>query len=122
MHQPDEYIHNGFKVGPNYSPPPAPVAQNWIDANDVRVRKQSDDLSKWWVVFKDPVLESLICSAYQQNLSLRVAACRVLEARAQMMIDAGNLFPQTQTATGSYTRNVFSEKIANRPANGKTVV
>ncbi|MGO8750549.1 MAG: efflux transporter outer membrane subunit [Thermoguttaceae bacterium] len=115
----NEYIHNGFKVGPNYSPPPAPVAQNWIDANDVRVRKQSDDLSKWWVVFKDPVLESLICSAYQQNLSLRVAACRVLEARAQMMIDVGNLFPQTQTATGSYTRNVVSDKVANSPFGEK---
>ena len=115
----NEYIHNGFKVGPNYSPPPAPVAQNWIDANDVRVRKQSDDLSKWWVVFKDPVLESLICYAYQQNLSLRVAACRVLEARAQMVIDVGNLFPQTQTATGSYTRNVVSDKVANSPFGEK---
>src|SRR5258708_899525 len=40
-----EYVHNGFKVGPNYSPPPAPVAQNWIDSADPRVRNESDDLS-----------------------------------------------------------------------------
>jgi NodT family efflux transporter outer membrane factor (OMF) lipoprotein len=110
-----EYVHNGFKVGPNYRTPPAPVAQNWIDADDKRLRNDSDDLSKWWGVFKDPVLDSLIGCAYRQNLSLRVAAFRVLEARAQMLIDVGNLFPQTQTITGDYTRNVISKKIANVP-------
>src|SRR5437762_2040811 len=66
-----DYIQNGFKVGPNYGRPPAPVAQDWIDAADVRVRKDSDDLSQWWTVFTDPVLDSLVCSAYQQNLTLR---------------------------------------------------
>jgi hypothetical protein len=40
-----EYIHNGFKVGPNYSRPPAPVAEDWIDTADPRLRKESDDLS-----------------------------------------------------------------------------
>jgi len=108
-----EYIHNGFKVGPNYGRPPAPVAREWIDAADVRVRSEADDLSKWWTVFNDPVLNSLVCSAYQQNLSLRVAGFRVLEARAQMLIDVGNLLPQTQAMTGSYTRNALSRETAN---------
>lgn len=113
-----DYLHNGFKVGPNYSPARAAVARNWIDADDVRVRNQRDDLSKWWAVFNDPRLDSLISYAYQQNLSLRVAACRVLEARAQLAIDAGNLFPQTQTMTGSYTNNVLSREGANPLASG----
>ena len=38
-----EYVHNGFKVGPNYKRPPAPVAQHWIDAGDVRVRSEEAD-------------------------------------------------------------------------------
>ncbi len=42
-----QYIQNGFKVGPNYGRPPAPVAENWIDAPDPRVRKESGDLSRW---------------------------------------------------------------------------
>ena len=46
-----EYVRNGFKVGPNYQKPPAPVAREWIDAADKRVRSESDDLSKWWTVF-----------------------------------------------------------------------
>jgi NodT family efflux transporter outer membrane factor (OMF) lipoprotein len=113
-----QYVHNGFKVGPNYCRPPAPVAPQWIDANDVRVKSASDDLSKWWTVFNDPVLNSLICFAYQQNLSLRVAGFRVLEARAQLLIDTGNLFPQTQTMNGDYTRNALSRETANPLATG----
>src|SRR5271163_1472824 len=64
-----EYVHNGFKVGPNYQTPDAAVAGNWIDASDKRVRSESDDLSKWWTVFNDPVLNELICDAYRQNLT-----------------------------------------------------
>jgi NodT family efflux transporter outer membrane factor (OMF) lipoprotein len=112
-----EYIENGFKVGPNYGKPPAPVAKEWIDADDQRVRKQSDDLSQWWTVFKDPVLDSLICYAYRQNLSLRVAGMRVLEARAQLAIDTGSLLPQTQTSTGDFKWNGLSEKTANNFLN-----
>jgi NodT family efflux transporter outer membrane factor (OMF) lipoprotein len=109
----DEYVYNGFKVGPNYSRPPAPVAQNWIDATDPRVRTESDDLSHWWKVFNDPALNDLICFAYMQNLTLREAGFRVLEARAQLGIAVGSIFPQTQTATGSYSWNAVSRETAN---------
>src|SRR5262249_5576021 len=109
-----EYVHNGFKVGPNYGRPPAPLAHDWIDAADVRLRKDSDDLSKWWTVFNDPILDSLITFAYQQNLTLRAAAFRVLQARAELAIADGNLFPQTLQMNGDYTRNALSEEVANR--------
>ena len=35
---PLEYVRNGFKVGPNYQPAPAPVAAHWIDASDAQLR------------------------------------------------------------------------------------
>jgi NodT family efflux transporter outer membrane factor (OMF) lipoprotein len=108
-----DYVHNGFKVGPNYERPPAPVAKNWIDSEDVRVRSETDDISQWWKVFNDPALDSLICLAYQQNLTLREAAFRVLQARGQLGISVGNLFPQTQTMNGSYTRSAISIETAN---------
>jgi hypothetical protein len=63
-----EYVRNRFKVGPNYQKPAAPVAEHWIDANDVRVRSKTDDISHWWTVFRDPVLDRLIADAYRQNL------------------------------------------------------
>jgi NodT family efflux transporter outer membrane factor (OMF) lipoprotein len=103
-----EYVHNGFKVGPNYHTPPASVAPQWIDAADVRVRSDSDNLSQWWKVFNDPTLEDLICHAYRQNLSLREAGFRVLQARAEYGFTVGELFPQSQTVSGSYTRSATS--------------
>jgi NodT family efflux transporter outer membrane factor (OMF) lipoprotein len=114
----EEYVHNGFKVGPNYGKPAAPVAREWIDAGDKRVRStESEDLSKWWTVFHDPVLDSLICYAYGQNISLRVAGFRILQARAQLGIDVGNLFPQTQQAVGDYRRTGLSRETANNFLN-----
>ncbi len=44
--RPSEYVHNGFKVGPNYCPPDAAVAANWIDADDMRVRNDSRRLEQ----------------------------------------------------------------------------
>jgi NodT family efflux transporter outer membrane factor (OMF) lipoprotein len=106
---PGEYLRNCFKVGPNYCPPTALVAKQWIDAADVRVRSQSDDLSRWWMVFNDPVLNNLIACAYRQNLTLREAGYRVLESRYQLAIAKGEIFPQLQTASGSYRRSGASQ-------------
>jgi len=109
-----EYIHNGFKVGPNYGRPAAPVAKGWIDATDKRVRSESVEDRQWWTTFNDPVLNDLIQSAYQQNLTLREAGFRVLEARAQLGIAVGQMFPQTQVNTGDYSANAVSLNVANR--------
>jgi NodT family efflux transporter outer membrane factor (OMF) lipoprotein len=115
-----DYVHNGFKVGPNYAKPAAAVSPNWIDASDQRVRNDSDDLCKWWTVFKDSALDSLICCAYRQNLTLREAGMRVLEARAQLAIATGTIFPQSQYMSGDYTRGVFSRKTAGQSTSAIT--
>lgn len=107
-----EYLHNGFKVGPNYSRPAAPVADQWLDAQDPQLSAQQND-PLWWRTFQDPVLEDLVHSTYRQNLSLRVAGLRILEARAQRAIVAGELFPQSQQLFGEYARNGIS---ANGPS------
>lgn len=99
-----EYFHNDCKVGPDYKPPCAPIANQWIDANDKRVRTEHDDLAGWWTVFDDSLLNELICRAYRQNLTLREAGFRIMAARAQLGIVRGEFFPQTQNATGSYRR------------------
>jgi NodT family efflux transporter outer membrane factor (OMF) lipoprotein len=99
-----QYFHNDFKVGPDYTPPCAPVAHNWIDANDQRVRTTNDDLAGWWTVFGDPLLNDIILRAYNQNLTLREAGYRIMAARAQLGIANGEFFPQSQTANGAYKR------------------
>ncbi|HIQ23189.1 MAG TPA: efflux transporter outer membrane subunit [Planctomycetes bacterium] len=103
-----EWWRNGLKVGPDYRRPPAPVAEEWMDANDPNVKPQGTDYSYWWSVFGDPILNDLVYEAYQQNLPLKIAGLRVLEARAQLGVAAGNLFPQQQQFGGTYTRTKIS--------------
>ena len=104
-----EWWSNGFKVGPNYCPPDAKVADCWIDASDPHLRGGPEDNVCWWTAFGDPTLDRLVAEASQQNLTLKMAGFRILEARAQRGIAEGNLFPQQQEATASYSRNVMSQ-------------
>ena len=108
-----EYVHNGFKVGPNYCKPPAPVADEWIDSRSKGVNVATEDLRGWWKRLNDPKLDALIEQAYQQNLTLRSAGTRILAARAERAIAVGYLFPQTQQAFGDHNRNQVSATTAN---------
>jgi NodT family efflux transporter outer membrane factor (OMF) lipoprotein len=110
-----DWCRNGFKVGPNYCQPAAPVSEHWIDYANPRMKSEKADLSHWWTVFNDPTLNALIENAYSQNLTLRVAGARILEARAQLGIAVGNLFPQSQSAFADYARVKLSTNTANPP-------
>ncbi len=113
-----DYFHNGFKVGPEYGPPKAAVAPQWINTTDIRVRSQAADLSRWWCVFNDPVLNDLVYHAYNQNITLKQAGTRILQARAMLGIATGELFPQSQNAAGGYRRNASSTN-PNFPGGAK---
>src|SRR4051812_48300077 len=69
-----QWVHNGFRVGPNYQPPPAKVTSQWIDSADPHVSSAAVDGSAWWHVLRDPALSSLIDTAFAQNLDLKTAA------------------------------------------------
>ena len=87
---PGQWVRNGFKVGPNYCPPPAPVADEWISANNPDV--QNRHLQDWWAVFQDPTLNSVIVTAYEQNPTLRIAGTHVLGARRSRQSRLGTSF------------------------------
>jgi NodT family efflux transporter outer membrane factor (OMF) lipoprotein len=107
-----DYVRKGFKVGPEYYRPAAPIADNWIDQYDERVRTELPNYADWWTVFNDPVLNGLMEETYAQNLDLKAAGLRVLQARYLRAIAVGGLFPQQQEAFGIYTRNQNSRNIA----------
>ncbi len=99
-----DWAHNGLKVGPEYRRPPAVIADYWIDAGDAHLVESVSSDPQWWSTLNDPVLDSLIQSAYGQNLTLREAGWRVMQARAARAIAVGNFFPQSQQAFGQYER------------------
>lgn len=96
------WLHNGFKVGPDYCKPAAPVAVNWIDFNDPRIISDQATDRDWWKLFNDPALDTLVQSTYQANLPLMAQGQRVLEYRASRAVRVGQLFPNSQSINGSY--------------------
>lgn len=105
-----QWYQNGFKVGPDYAAPPAAVAEHFIDADNPRVKNLQDANPQWWTSFNDPCLNYLVATASRENLNLKNAGMRILEARAQRGVADGNLFPQQQNLSGQYQREALSQK------------
>jgi multidrug efflux system outer membrane protein len=69
---------------------------------------------KWWEVFQDDALRDLIRSALQQNHDVRIAAARILEARALLGIATADQLPDVTAAASA--ANERSPRAAGRPA------
>jgi NodT family efflux transporter outer membrane factor (OMF) lipoprotein len=88
-------------VGPEFVKPEVDLPAGWSETGADRFASSTSAEPRWWQVFEDPVLNELVATAWQQNNSLEIAGLRVLEARAQLGIAQGNLYPQSQLAAGS---------------------
>ncbi len=106
------FIQACMKVGPDFVRPKTAVLSDWLESQDARLTAQSADFREWWQVFKEPVLDRLIRTAYQQNLNVRIAGVRVLEARAQLAFAVGGLYPQNQYVFGNFQYNQSSRNSA----------
>src|SRR5271168_1975465 len=92
-------------VGPDFRRPSSPIAAKWNEAGDAHLITSYAEYRDWWTVFNDADLTHLVGLAYQNNLSLRQAGVRVLEARAQLGIAIGEFYPQQQTLGASLSYN-----------------
>jgi NodT family efflux transporter outer membrane factor (OMF) lipoprotein len=86
------------------------VSPSFGETGDPRLSAESTNYRDWWKAFNDPALDRLIARAYQDNLTLQQAGVKVLEARAQLGITVGEIFPQTQQAIGSVQYNRTSDR------------
>src|SRR5258708_96954 len=86
---------SGCTVGPNYKRPAAVVPTEFRGVSPESSKAEAASLGdqKWWDVFRDEQLQSLIRNAIQQNYDVRIAATRVLQAQAQLGITRSNQFP-----------------------------
>ena len=117
-----EYWDHGMKVGPEYSKPPAPVAVDWIDKDDSRIRTDPEEHRNWWKNFNDPNLDELICFATKQNLNLKQAGYRVMASRADLAIALGQFMPQAQSMQSGFTQYGLSTAVANRSFKGVDLI
>ncbi len=86
---------SGCMVGPDYKRPAAIVPTEFRGASRDAAVAEAASLGdqKWWDVFRDEQLQSLIRTAIQQNYDVRIAATHVLQAQAQLGITRSNQFP-----------------------------
>ncbi len=101
------------KLGPDFLRPDAALAEQWADAANPALKFDAPAAKAWWQAFDDPVLDRLVESAYQQNLGLRIAGVRVLEARAELGIAVGRRYPQRQQFGADATYVSTSKNDAN---------
>jgi len=99
----------GCKVGPDFTPPAASVAGNWLESGNPSVHTDHQDDEQWWTAFHDPTLNHLVDLAYRQNLTLLAAGTRVLEARAALGVAIGEFYPQTQQIGANVGYNQASQ-------------
>lgn len=107
----------GCMVGPDYQRPEAAVNDGWGEGTGGETPAEVVE-GRWWELFRDPALDALIEDARRQNLTLRAAGLRVLEARAARGVAVGRFFPQLQEAFGGLEYNQLSENDAG--AGGDT--
>ncbi len=105
----------GCTVGPNYQKPEPPVPANWGETERVGVTTAPMDVVRWWTLFGDEELDSLIDRAVRSNKDLKLAEARIREARAQLRIAGSQAFPTVDTS-GSYTRVRQSGNISGSQA------
>lgn len=95
----------GCTVGPNYQTPKSEMPQQWSESSkgvEPAGAQAGVDVTRWWSLFQDSELDSLVNRAVQSNKDLIVAEARIREARAQRVVVASSAYPFVET-TNAYS-------------------
>jgi outer membrane protein, multidrug efflux system len=98
----------GCTVGPDFLKPTPQMPEKFAETPKDEITVKSLDISRWWVIFRDPEMNSLIERAVKANLDLQIAEARIREARAQRVVVAAAFYPEID-ASGTYSRSRTSE-------------
>ena len=105
---------SGCMVGPDFEKPSTQVSSKFAGLDksvtpDGLASTPNDaplEISRWWREFNDDKLTELISKAQRQNLDVAVAIARIRQARAQVMIATGGLYPSVSIgASAQKTRS-----------------
>ncbi len=105
-------------VGPDYQQPAADGRLQLPVEQYSELRYEQADLTRWWQLFDDQLLSSLLDRARQHNLDVMSALARVKEARAALGVASSDLYPSVD-ADGSIDWSKQSENV-NSPATSET--
>ena len=102
-------LWSGCAVGPNYRKPAVPVPPEYRGLSPDQ-SSQSGAASfgdqKWWDAFQDEALSDLIRTSLKQNYDVRIAAARILEARAQFGITRADQVPSVAAGVSAVSERI----------------
>lgn len=111
----------GCTVGPNYKRPAVDVSGGYRQAlaPDIAPPSPAEPVAdeQWPSIFQDPALQRLVKEAFANNLDLRIAAQRVLEANAQVGIVRSQQLPSV-SGGGSFSALQIPSSLAGTNNNG----
>jgi outer membrane protein, multidrug efflux system len=91
-------------LGPDYKRPAVDAPPDFRSAMAPSSEPSLSDLG-WWQLYPDETLQGLIREALASNYDVRVAAARILDARAQVTITRSFQFPEVRgIASAPYER------------------
>ena len=85
-------IMAGCMMGPNFEKPDFTAPETFRFAETVK-KAEIDVNLKWWELFSDPILVSLVRTALLNNLDIKIAVSRIEEARATLGFTKADLYP-----------------------------
>ena len=95
-------VLSGCAVGPDFKDPV-------VDSPDAfRTSLMPTDPTtdlKWWELFDDPVLTTLVTTALENNRDLKIAVSRIEQARATVGFTRADQFPRLDGQAGAFTGN-----------------
>ncbi len=91
-------------VGPDFQKPQMEIPQNF---NYDSLATDSLVNLKWWELFNDPVLDTLVITALNENRNVLIAISRIEEARANLGFTEADIFPKIDLQGGA-TRGNFT--------------
>ncbi len=103
----------GCMMGPDFQKPAIETPDHYRFAD---AQAETVVNLKWWELFKDPVLKSLVIAALNDNKDVRIAASRIDEAHALLGFTKADLLPrldiEAEASRGSLvgTRKILSEE------------
>src|SRR5882672_4250919 len=100
----------GCMVGKKYSKPEAPTGIVYRDT----VVTDTASLQKWFDLYQDTALQTIITATLDSNRDLLTAAARIEEARMQSAIIKANIYPQLNysMSAGGGQAGTNAQKIA----------
>ncbi len=106
-------------AGPEYRPPGPPEMASFSAGGGISSRAGAE-VTGWWRQFGDPVLDDLVERAAAGNHDLRIAASRVLEARANRGAALSDRLPAVRAGASAVTLRLSETGLetANLPTGG----